>query len=70
MTSSTDTPNPHTYIVEIRDVYGRPTVYPVCDTARAFAALTGTKTLTPRDLNTIRSLGYTMLIKQRELNGD
>jgi hypothetical protein len=27
-----------TYTVEIRDVYGKTIVYPVCDTAHTFAA--------------------------------
>jgi hypothetical protein len=56
-----------TYTVEIRDVYGKQTVYPVCDTARTFAALTGCKTLTDVNLMRINSLGYSMVIKQREL---
>jgi endonuclease IV len=56
-----------TYTVEIRDVYGKQTVYPVCDTAHTFAALTGCKTLTDLALMRINSLGYTMVIKQRAL---
>lgn len=56
-----------TITVEIRDVYGRQTVYPACPTADKFSSLAGTKTLSPRDLKTIQSLGYTVEIKQREL---
>jgi endonuclease IV len=59
--------NDKTYTVEIRDVYGKQTVYPVCDTAHTFAALTGCKTLTDLALMRINSLGYRMVIKQREL---
>jgi hypothetical protein len=59
--------NDKTYTVEIRDVYGKTIVYPVCDTAHTFAALTGCKTLTDLALMRINSLGYTMVIKQREL---
>jgi endonuclease IV len=59
--------NDKTYTVEIRDVYGKQTIYPVCDTAHTFAALTGCKTLTDLALMRINSLGYTMVIKQREL---
>lgn len=56
-----------TISIHIRDVYGKPTAYPACPTAEKFAALTGTKTLTPRDLKTIQSLGYTLVVIQREL---
>jgi hypothetical protein len=56
-----------TYTVEIHDVYGSQLIYPICDTAKTFAALIGTKTLTPKALMRINSLGYTMVIKQREL---
>jgi endonuclease IV len=59
--------NDKTYTVEIRDVYGKQTIYPVCDTAHTFAALTGCKTLTDLALMRINSLGYRMVIKQRTL---
>jgi hypothetical protein len=29
-------------LVEVRDVYGNRTVYPLCDTAKLFASLAGT----------------------------
>jgi hypothetical protein len=67
MTPSTNTTTPMSITVEIRDVYGRPTIYPACPTAEKFAALTGTKTLTGQALNTIRSLGYTVTVMQRNL---
>jgi hypothetical protein len=67
MTPSTNPMESNTYTVEIRDIYGKPTVYPICDTAKTFAALIGTKTLTDQALMHINSLGYTMKIKQREL---
>lgn len=44
-------------IIERRDVYGRPTYYPVCRTAKLFAELAGTKTLTQGALRTIREMG-------------
>jgi hypothetical protein len=62
-----DMTNDKIYTVEIRDVYGKPTIYPVCDTAQTFAALTGCKTLTDLALMRINSLGYTMVIKPRTL---
>jgi histone H3/H4 len=41
-----------------RDVYGQTLAYPVCDKARTFASLVGRKTLTARDMEHIRALGY------------
>jgi hypothetical protein len=49
-------------LVEVRDVYGTPKVYPADDTARTFTALTRTKTFRPEDLDAIRTLGYTILV--------
>lgn len=53
--------------VQVRDVYGVAKIYPVCETAQLFAALTGGKTLRPQDLEIIKRLGYTITIQQREL---
>jgi hypothetical protein len=44
--------------VEVRDVYGVSKVYPADPTARHLAELAGTRTFTPRALDTIRRLGY------------
>ena len=56
-----------TITVALKDVYGNTTIYPVCDTAHTFAALTGTKTLTRSALEHIKRLGYTVHIEQRTL---
>jgi len=48
--------------VQIREVYGCPKVYPVCETAKQFAALLGTKTLTLDALTGIAGLGYAVLL--------
>ena len=53
--------------VQVRDVYGVAKVYPVCETAQLFTALTGGKTLRPQDLEIIKRLGYAIEIAQREL---
>ena len=53
--------------VEIKDVYGQPKVYPVCDKAQIFADIAGTKTLLPRDIQRIPVLGFEVLVKQKEL---
>ncbi len=44
--------------VQLKTVYGETKVYPVCEKARAFAALAGTKTLTPEALAHIKALGF------------
>jgi hypothetical protein len=45
-------------IVEVKDVYGKPLVYPVNEEASLFAMIAESKTLTPRVLRIISSLGY------------
>jgi len=44
--------------VQVKNVYGVQTVYPVCDQAKFFAALAGTKTLTRESIKLIRQAGY------------
>ena len=44
-------------LVDVRDVYGRETIYPACPTAELLAQLAGTRTLTRAALATIRALG-------------
>jgi len=53
--------------VEIRNVYGQPKVYPVCDKAQIFADIAGTKTLLPRDIQRIQRLGYKVTLKLQEM---
>ena len=45
-------------LVQVKHVYGVQTVYPVCDQAKFFAALAGTKTLTSQAIKLIRQAGY------------
>lgn len=44
--------------VEVRSVYGRDTIYPVDEAAKAFASIAGTTTLTVPVLKQIMVLGY------------
>ncbi len=44
--------------VTVRNVYGKETVYPICEKAHTFAKLVGQKTLTMSQLRTIKELGY------------
>jgi len=46
--------------VKIKDVYGTRNIYPVCDTAKLFADVAGTKTLTPTVINLLKKSGYSI----------
>ena len=52
-----------TITVQIKNVFGNETIYPVCPAARAFAAIAGTKTLTRHALILIKGLGYAITVK-------
>jgi hypothetical protein len=52
--------------VRVTDVYGKLVVYPVCDKAKLFASIAGTKTLTDTALRYIKKLGYTVHIVPQE----
>lgn len=49
-----------TITIEAKDIYGHMLYYPVCDKAKLFAQIAGTKTLTEFALDRIRKLGYTI----------
>jgi hypothetical protein len=51
---------------EVRDVYGRRTVYPVCRTAKLLAKLSGNKTFTASSITTLKELGYKIKVVQPE----
>jgi len=53
--------------VRITSVYGQKTIYPVCETARIFADIAGTKTLKSTTLNAILALGYKVVVQQEEI---
>lgn len=53
--------------VEIKNVYGAEKIYPACTTSKLFADIAGTKTLTRGVLQTIKNLGYSIEIKQPEV---
>ena len=44
--------------VTIRSVYGRDTIYPVCQQAKRLAAMLGTKTLTQETLRHAIGMGF------------
>jgi hypothetical protein len=51
-------------IIEVKNVYGNETIYPVNDAAKVLAEIAGTKTLTRRTLKLAQQLGYVVEIKQ------
>ncbi len=53
--------------VQIRDVYGRQTAYPVCAKAKLFAKLANTTTLTHDARQSILALGYNIEFVGREI---
>lgn len=52
--------------IELKDQYGKQVAYPVCDTAKTFAEIANSKTLTDQTLLRIAGLGYTIITTQRE----
>lgn len=54
-------------IVKIKNVYGVNQIYPVCDIAKTFASISGTKTLTAHTVSKIKELGYTINVEQQTL---
>ena len=54
-------------IVSIKSQYGSRAIIPVCDKAKLFAELAGTRTLTAQAIKTIKFLGYTVSVQQEEV---
>lgn len=48
-------------IVRVDKVYGNVVLYPVCERAKIFAKLAGTKTLTSETVGHITALGYKVM---------
>jgi hypothetical protein len=44
--------------IDIRSQYGNTVAYPVCQAAKLFARISGTKTLPAQTLKDIQALGY------------
>ena len=51
-------------IVKIENVYGKSTIYPVCELALIFASIAKTTTLTEDTIKFIKALGYIIKIDQ------
>ena len=50
--------------VRIANNYGNNVIYPVCDKAKVFAEIAGSKTLTEAICRKIKSLGYRFVVVQ------
>lgn len=53
--------------VTIKQVYGNDAIYPACDKSKAFAALLNQKTLTARDIEMIKRIGFTVEVVQPKI---
>ena len=49
--------------VEIKSVFGNEKIYPACPVAEGFCKLINQKTLTERDINCIKELGYEVQVQ-------
>jgi N-glycosylase/DNA lyase len=52
-------------VVQIKHVYGNELIYPVCEQARLFADIAGTKTLSKTIVAQIKRLGYAVEVQQK-----
>lgn len=48
--------------IKIKNIYGKETIYPVCDQAIGLAAFKGQKTFTENDIKSLKKLGYSFRI--------
>jgi hypothetical protein len=53
----------------IRNVYGNELIYPVCEQARLFCRLSGRKTFSPADIETIEKLGFVVTVETPKIGG-
>ena len=49
-----------------KEQYGKAVYYPICDKAKVFANIAGTKTLTSDTVRRIKELGYQFVIQHEE----
>tara|TARA_R110000803_G_C11923255_1_gene314591 strand:+ start:716 stop:895 length:180 start_codon:yes stop_codon:yes gene_type:complete len=54
-------------IVKIKNVYGKPLVYPICNTSKKLAYLTNTATFTKPQQDIIKSLGYDFTVQPQTI---
>ena len=54
-------------VVSKKNVYGIERVYPVCNKAKLFAAISGNKTLLPEVIEQIKKLGYNLTTEREKI---
>ena len=54
-------------IVSKKNVYGVERVYPICNKAKLFAAISGNKTLLPEVIEQIKKLGYNLTTESEKI---
>ena len=54
-------------IVSKKNVYGVERIYPVCNKAKIFAAISGNKTLLPEVIEQIKKLGYNLTTESEKI---
>jgi len=54
-------------VVKVKNVYGNDLIYPVCEHAKMCAELTGTKTLSQRNVDTLKRLGFEFIVESQKL---
>tara|TARA_R100001224_G_scaffold72432_1_gene44254 strand:- start:596 stop:769 length:174 start_codon:yes stop_codon:yes gene_type:complete len=54
-------------VVSKKNVYGVERVYPVCNKAKLFAAISGNKTLLPEVIEQIKKLGYNLTTESEKI---
>lgn len=54
--------------VQLKDVYGQRRIYPACDTSKLLLSMSPTRlTFDERQIDTIKKLGYTIIIEAERL---
>jgi hypothetical protein len=48
-------------LIEIKNIYGREMVYPICEKSQLLTRLSGNRTLTEEAIAVIKGLGYTFI---------
>lgn len=54
-------------IVNVKTVYGRDLIYPVCENAKAFARISKNETLTVEVLKEIKALGFGLIFEAKKV---
>jgi len=48
-------------LIEIKNIYGRDVIYPICEKSQLLTRLSGNRTLTEEAIAVIKRLGYTFI---------